>query len=68
MVRVPNTGGPTHKEAIARYTHEPPAIRNGSVGLGNNYEAIRNDDGEPEIKDGKLREFSGSPSSLRIAS
>ena len=58
MVRVPNTGGPTHNEAISRYTHEPPAIRNGSVGLGNNYEAIRNDEGEPEIKDGKLREFS----------
>ncbi|WP_372611635.1 hypothetical protein [Halomonas sp.] len=58
MVRVPNTGGPTHSEAIARYTYEPPAIRNGSVGLGQNYKAVRNDDGEPELVDGKLREFS----------
>ncbi|AGC34279.1 prohead protease [Halorubrum virus HRTV-11] len=58
MVRVPNTGGPTHSEAIARYTYQPPAIRNGSVGFGKDYKAVRNDDGEPELVDGQLREFS----------
>lgn len=58
MVNVPNTGGPTHTEAIARYTYEPPQIRQGSVGLGRNYKAVRNDDGEPELVDGTLREFS----------
>lgn len=58
MVNVPNTGGRTHEEAIARYTHEPPAIRNGSVGFGRQYTAQVNDDGEPELVDGKLREFS----------
>jgi len=58
MVRVPNTGAPTHDEAIARYSNEPPALRNGSVGFGNNYEAVRNDDGEPELVDGTMREFS----------
>lgn len=58
MVRVPNTGAPTHDEAIARYSNEPPALRNGSVGFGNNYEAVRNDEGEPELVDGEMREFS----------
>lgn len=58
MARVPNTGGPTHSEALARYTFEPPSIRNGSVGFGNQYTAIRNEKGEPELKDGSLREFS----------
>lgn len=58
MVRVPNTGAPTHTEAVSRYTFEPPAIRNGSVGFGRQYTAEVNDDGEPELVDGKLREFS----------
>lgn len=58
MTRVPNTGAPTHTEAVARYTFEPPAIRNGSVGFGNQYTAIRNEDGEPELQDATLREFS----------
>jgi hypothetical protein len=59
MTRTPNVeGSQNHQEAIARYTHEPPEIRDGSLGFGQNYEAIRNDDGEPEMKDGKFREFS----------
>lgn len=59
MTRTPNIDGSTnHQEAIARYTHEPPAIQDGSLGFGSNYEAIRNKDGEPEMKDGKFREFS----------
>lgn len=59
MTRTPNIeGSSNHQEAIARYTHEPPAIRDGSLGFGNNYEAVMNDDGEPEMRDGKFREFS----------
>lgn len=59
MVRTPNVeGSRNHQEAIARYTHDPPEIRDGSLGFGKQYEAVRNDDGEPEMKDGKFREFS----------
>jgi len=59
MVRTPNIeGSSNHQEAIARYTHDPPAIRDGSLGFGQNYKAVRNDDGEPEMRDGKFREFS----------
>ena len=59
MTRTPNIeGSSNHQEAIARYTHDPPSIRDGSLGFGNNYKAVRNQDGEPEMKDGKFREFS----------
>jgi len=59
MTRTPNIeGSSNHQEAIARYTHSPPSISDGSLGFGRNYEAVRNDDGEPEMQDGKFREFS----------
>jgi len=58
MARVPNTGADVHDEAIARYTHDPPSWRDGSVGFGNSYEAVRNQDGEPELKTATLQEFS----------
>jgi hypothetical protein len=59
MTRTPNIeGSRNHQEAVARYTHDPPAIRDGSLGFGSNYEAVRNSDGEPEMKSGKFREFS----------
>ncbi len=59
MTRTPNIGGSeNHQEAIARYTHEPPEIRDGSLGFGQQYEAEMNDHGEPEMVDGKFREFS----------
>lgn len=59
MTRTPNIeGSRNHSEAIARYTHNPPEIRDGSLGFGNNYEAVMNDEGEPEMWDGKFREFS----------
>ena len=59
MTRTPNIeGSDNHQEAIARYTHDPPSIRDGSLGFGKNYEAARNDDGEPELVEGKFREFS----------
>jgi hypothetical protein len=59
MTRTPNIeGSSNHQEAVARYTHEPPEIRDGSLGFGRNYTAIKNEDGEPEMEDGKFREFS----------
>lgn len=59
MTRTPNIeGSQVFQEAVARYTHDPPEIRDGSLGFGNNYQAKRNDDGEPELVDGKFREFS----------
>lgn len=59
--RIPNTGAQTHDELIKRFTYEPPTVTNGSIGLGDSYEAIRNDAGEPELVDGKLQEFSTTP-------
>lgn len=59
MTRTPNIeGSQNHQEAVARYTHDPPSITDGSLGFGNQYEAVRNADGEPEMRDGKFREFS----------
>lgn len=58
MVRVPNTGADVHEEAISRYTHDPPSWRDGSVGFGREYEAVRNQKGEPELRDATLQEFS----------
>jgi hypothetical protein len=59
MTRTPNIeGSRNHQEAVARYTHDPPAIRDGSLGFGTNYEARKNEEGEPEMVDGKFREFS----------
>lgn len=59
--RIPNTGAQTHDELIKRFTYEPPTVTNGSVGFGDSYTAIRNDDGEPQLQDGRLREFSTTP-------
>lgn len=58
MARVPNTGTDTHAEAINRYTHNPPSWREGSVSYGTNYTAKENDQGEPELVDAELVEFS----------
>jgi hypothetical protein len=59
--RIPNTGSSTKEDAIADFTHEPPAIRDGSVGFGMSYEVEVNDDGEPEFTDAKVQEFSSTP-------
>lgn len=61
MNRVFNTGANTHDEVISRLTHNPPTMTDGSVGLGNNYEAVVNSDEEPELIDGRIREFSTVP-------
>lgn len=61
MNRVFNTGASTHDEVINRMTHDPPTMTDGSVGFGDNYEAVVNADDEPELIDGKIREFSTVP-------
>jgi hypothetical protein len=61
QARIPNTGARTHDEIIKRFTYDPPTVTNGSVGFGDSYTAIRNDDGEPELVDATLQEFSTTP-------
>ncbi|MFC6717898.1 hypothetical protein ACFQGT_09685 [Natrialbaceae archaeon GCM10025810] len=58
---VPNTGNSVRSDVIADFTHEPPAINDGSVGFGNDYRIERNDAGEPEFVDATLVEFSLTP-------
>lgn len=60
-VKVPNTGSSIKDDYIADLTHEPPAIKNGSVGFGTDYEVEINENGEPEMVDGRLQEFSATP-------
>lgn len=60
MARAFNTGSQTHDEIINRLTHEPPTIKDGSVGFGDDYESERQD-GEVVLTDGKIREFSTTP-------
>jgi hypothetical protein len=59
--RTYNTGADTHDEIVKRLTHEPPALSDGSLGFGQSYEAIENEDGERELVDGKIQEFSTTP-------
>lgn len=59
--RIPNTGSSVKSDVISDYTHEPPAIQDGSVGFKRDYEIVVNEADEPEMKDGKLREFSTTP-------
>lgn len=61
QVRAYNTGAQTHDEIIKRLTHEPPAITDGSVGFGRNYEASKNSNDEYQLEDGKMQEFSTTP-------
>ena len=61
MNRVFNTGASTHDEVIKRLTNNPPTMTDGSVGFGNQYEAIQNENKEPELIDGRIREFSTVP-------
>lgn len=61
MNRVFNTGAPTHDEVVSRLTNDPPTMTDGSVGFGQQYEAELNIDGEPELIEGEIREFSTTP-------
>lgn len=58
---IPNTGNTVRSDVIADFTHEPPAIHDGSVGFGNDYRMERNDAGEPEFVDATMAEFSLTP-------
>jgi hypothetical protein len=61
MNRVFNTGAATHDEVVNRLTFTPPTMTDGSVGFGNQYVAEMNEDGEPELIEGAIREFSTTP-------
>lgn len=58
---VPNTGNSVRGDVISDFTHDPPAISDGSVGFGNDYRLEQNDAGEPEFVDATLVEFSLTP-------
>lgn len=58
---IPNTGNTVKSDIIADFTHEPPAIHDGSVGFSNDYRIERNDAGEPEFVDATMAEFSLTP-------
>lgn len=62
MSNIPNTGSSIRSDTIADFTHEPPAITDGSVGFGRDYEIEYNSDTkEYEFADATLREFSFTP-------
>lgn len=61
MDRIFNTGAQSHDEIIKRFTHDPPTITNGSVGFGRDYTVEQNQNDEPELVDGRVREFSTTP-------
>ncbi len=61
LAHIPNTGNSVRTDVIADFTHEPPAINDGSVGFGNDYRIERNDAGEPEFVDATMVEFSLTP-------
>ncbi len=61
LAHVPNTGNSVRSDVISDFTHDPPAINDGSVGFGNDYRIERNDAGEPEFVDATIAEFSLTP-------
>lgn len=61
MGHIPNTGNSVRSDVIADFTHEPPAIHDGSVGFDNDYRIEQNDAGEPEFVEAKMVEFSLTP-------
>jgi hypothetical protein len=58
QTKVPNTGASAKTDAIADFTHNPPALRDGSLGFGRTFKVEMNEDGEPMPVDGKISEFS----------
>ena len=58
QTNIPNTGSSAKNDAIADFTHEPPALQDGSLGFGRHFEVEMNENGEPEPVDGKVVEFS----------
>jgi hypothetical protein len=61
-VEIPNTGSTVRADVIADFTHEPPAITDGSVGFGRDYEIQFNEDADTyELVNATLEEFSLTP-------
>lgn len=58
---IPKTGNSVRDDVIADFTHDPPAIQDGSAGFGNDFEMVQNDNGEPEFVEAELKEFSLTP-------
>lgn len=59
---IPNTGSQIRSDTIADFRHDPPAITDGSVGFGRDYEVAYDDDAdEYAFVDATLREFSLTP-------
>jgi len=59
---VPNTGSEVRSNVIADFTHDPPAITDGSVGFDpSTLKVERTDDGEPRFKKADFIEFSLTP-------
>jgi hypothetical protein len=59
---IPNTGSSVRSDTIADFTYDPPAITDGSVGFGNDYEVEFNDSADEYVfVNATLREFSATP-------
>lgn len=58
---VPNTGNQLRADIISDLTHNPPALRDGSVGFGMSFDYEISDDGTVVPTDGVLQEFSATP-------
>lgn len=62
MGRIPNTGSQIRTDTIADFTYQPPAITDGSVGFGRDYEVTFNEDTEEYVfVNAALAEFSLTP-------
>lgn len=59
---IPNTGSTIRADTVSDFTHEPPAITDGSVGFGRDYEVEYNDAAEEyAFVSASLNEFSLTP-------
>jgi hypothetical protein len=64
MAHIPNTGSQIRSDTIADFTHDPPAISDGSVGFDPRtieVERPSNRDEKPVFTDARLQEFSLTP-------
>lgn len=71
MGHIPNTGSSVRDDVIADFTHDPPAIQHGSVNFDRQTVDVEwpedyrpldpEEDRNPELIDGKLKEFSLTP-------
>lgn len=64
MANIPDTGNTIKSDVIADFTHEPPAIEDGSVGFDHKsleFDDPESDDALAKFVDGDLEEFSLTP-------